>query len=166
MNAPFSSSFRPDALRSVGRVALLGLVFVLTAGGLVAKETPGKAAGAASPPTTNAAPAIPQSVFNTDPQFGRDPFFPRSARRSAQAATETETAPTSRFPQGVRLSGISVSATRRLAIINRATFAAGESGEIKIENRRVPIRVEAVKDNSVVVTINGITEEIFLREGL
>jgi hypothetical protein len=142
------------------KLAPAGLALLLTTGIVAAKD---RAAASATPTNASAAElVIPLSVFNAGPQAGRNPFFPRSVRDNKAS----ETAPAARFPDEVKLRGISVSPSRRLAIINDVTIAAGETGEIKINGRRVTVRVIAVKENSVVITIDGITEEKFLRKAM
>lgn len=135
---------------------------MLAAGAVTAKDQPAVPAAPTNAPAPVVGPVIPQSVFVSDPQVGRNPFFPHSARD----AKASDTVSSSRLPEDVRLGGISVSATRRLAIINGVTFASGETGEIKINGRRVTVRVGAVKENSAIMTINGVTEEKFLRKEL
>ena len=164
MKSPLSLSSWSYVCRA--RFAPAGLGLLLAAGAVTAKDKP--AAPAAPAARTNApAPVvelvIPQSVFNSNPQAGRNPFFPHSAidpKRPDKAPIS------SRFPEGVRLGGISGFPARPLAIINDVTFASGETGEIKIDGRRVLVRVVSVKETSVIMTINGITEEKSLRKEL
>ena len=137
-----------------------GLGLLLSPGALTAKDKP--AASAASTNTPAVALTIPQSVFATNSAVGRNPFFPQSASNPKTAGA----APVSRFPEGVRLGGISGFPARPLAIINGKTIAPGETDEVKIDGRRVVVRVVSVKETSAVITINGITEERFLRKEL
>ena len=158
MNARRSLSSWSAVCRA--KLAQAGLGLLLAAGAVTAKDKP-------AAPTTNApAPVvetvIPQSVFVANPQTGLNPFFPRSAR----SAKLPDAAPVSRFPDDVRLGGISGFPARPLAIINGVTFASGETGEIKINGRRVRVHIESVKEHSVIMTINGLTEEKFLRKEL
>lgn len=141
-----------------------GLGLVLATGAVAAKDQAAKPAKPASAPSSAPKPevalVIPQSVFDANPSKGRNPFFPQSARDPKKP----DKAPvSSRFPEGVRLGGISGFPARPLAIINDKSFAPGETGEIKIDGRSVTVRVVSIKEHSVIVTINGLTQEIFLR---
>jgi hypothetical protein len=109
---------------------------------------------------------VPQSVFDADLPTGRDPFFPNSKRRAVPDSGTSETPSEARFPDQVRLSGVSGTPDSRLAIINHRTFAVGETNLIRAGGRSFAVRVEAIKETSAVITINGITREIHLREGL
>src|SRR5687767_15119543 len=67
------------------------------------------------------------STFNDSRGFGKDPFFPRSRRREPQLVVNTNTTfQAGELPAGLVLKGLSGSATKRLAVINNYTFAAGE----------------------------------------
>lgn len=140
-----------------------GLGLLLVAGTVTAKDQPAAHAKPTNAPAPAVALVIPQSVFVSNPQKGRNPFFPNSTRDPKKP----DSVPTSpRFPEGIRLGGVSGFPARPLAIINGVTFAPGETGEVKIDGRRVTVRVDAVKEHSVLMTINGITEEKTLRDKL
>jgi hypothetical protein len=132
---------------------------MLVTGAVAAKDQPAARAKPTNAPAPTVALVIPQSVFVANPTKGRNPFFPQSARDPKKP----DKAPvSSRFPEGVRLGGISGFPARPLAIINDKTFAAGETGEIKINGRGVAVRVDSIKEHSAIMTINGITQEIAL----
>lgn len=56
---------------------------------------------------------------------------------------------------GLRLKGISGANDNRLALINNTSLRKGESATIKAADRRVVVRCLAIRDHSVVVTIDG-----------
>ena len=103
----------------------------------------------------------PQSVFIDRPDFGRDPFFPKSKRRGAVVSTTPVVEPVANFGN-LALKGISVSNERRLAIINNKTFEAGEEGEVRVGNQPVKLKVIEIRDKSVVIEVNGVSKELFL----
>ena len=53
------------------------------------------------------------------------------------------------------LKSISGSGSKKLALINNQTLALGESGKVRLGNGEVKIRVEEIRDKSVVVTVEG-----------
>lgn len=141
-------------------VALAGLALLLTAGSAAAKEPAGNATTSTNAPAVER--PIPVSLFDSSANTGRNPFFPRSKR---EASKTTDAVVSSRFPDDVKLKGISVSQSRRLAIINTRTIAAGEASEVTGANgRRISVRVISVNDNSAVVTADGMTEELTLQK--
>ena len=103
----------------------------------------------------------PQSVFVDRPDFGRDPFFPKSTRRGAVTPTNVVVEPVANFGN-LALKGISVSNEKRLAIINNKTFEAGEEAEVPMNGQRVRVKCVEIRDKSVVITINGVSKELFL----
>ena len=146
--------------------ALLGLTFTTRA--------------AQSPPTatstvkaaTNAAPAeleIPKSVFvtPTTPEQGKDPFFPLSRRLWPEPAVVT--ASITNIPKNIviqlDLKGISGAVNRRLAIINNQTFEVGEEAEVAVNAGRVKVVCKEIKDESVLVLVNGQERTLHLRPG-
>jgi protein disulfide-isomerase len=66
------------------------------------------------------------------------------------------------------LKGISGPPNRRLALINNETLGAGETGKVRLGKTEVKVRCEEIREDSVIVTIDGATErrELFLRGGL
>ena len=126
----------------------------------------GSAQGAAD---TNAAPAeliVPKSVFQDDLKNGKDPFFPKSSRRSAKVPVDAT--PIIAPEAQLALKGISVPANRRFALINNKPLAAGESDYVKIGNGQIKVHCHEIRENSVVITVEGNPEqkELKLREGL
>jgi hypothetical protein len=147
--------------------ALLGLTFTARAA-----QTP-PAAGDQAKATTNAAPAaleLPKSVFIIPTTYaeGKDPFFPLSTRLNPPAPPPDTTKATHIPPNIVvqlDLKGISGALNRRLAIINNQTFGVGEEGEVAVNSGRVRIVCKEIKDNSVVVLVNGQERTLRLRPG-
>ncbi len=125
-----------------------------------------------SAPATNASQPPPpaKSVFVDEVQFGKDPFFPRSTRRAkavpvAPAAVSAPSLATVILGQ-LTLKGISVSPNGRYALINNTTLAAGERAELKLTGQVAKIRCVEVRNDSVLIGIEGVNElkELKLKE--
>ena len=145
--------------------ALLGLTFTARAA-----QTPPATSGKVKA-ITNAAPAElepPKSVFiiPATSEEGKDPFFPRSTRLHPSTPVVTPTT-TNIAPAVVQLDlkGISGAVDRRFAIINNHTFAVGEEEELTVNSGRVRVVCKEIKDNSVVVLVNGQERILRLRPG-
>ena len=122
-----------------------------------AARTPAPAAAAA------AAPQEPQqikSVFVDRPNFGRDPFFPNSPRRG-RIVQDTVVEPMANF-NNIVLKGISGTVEKRLAIVNNKTFEVGEEADLRIGGHLTKVKCVEVREKSVVISINGVTRELFL----
>ena len=147
--------------------ALLGLTFTTRAA-----QTPSAASDKAKA-TTNAAPAeleLPKSIFiiPTNSAEGRDPFFPLSTRLNPPPpppVTTTNVAPAVLQLVQLDLKGISGALNHRLAIINNQTFGVGEAGEVTVNSGRVRVVCKEIKDESVVVLVNGQERTLHLRPG-
>jgi hypothetical protein len=151
------------------RFAALGLA----AGFLGLAQSPLAAAPAkTSPPAATNSPAaavvIPRSEFNEKLPQGRVPFFPRSTRRVPVVASPSTNAvgvvqrpqvDTSQF----LLKGISGSASRRLAIINDRTFAAGEDQEVTTRTGKMLIHCQEIRDSSVLISFGNPPQSLELR---
>ena len=137
----------------VGSV-LLSIKSVAAPGARTPAATPAAAAAAAPQETQQF-----KSVFVDRPNFGRDPFFPKSDRRGSVQDIVVE--PVANF-NNIVLKGISGSAEKRLAILNNKTFAAGEDGELRIGGHPTKIKIVEVREKSVVISINGVTRELVL----
>lgn len=120
--------------------------------------------GAPTAPAPAASPddASPtKSVFVDRPNFGRDPFFPNSSRRG-KLVEATVAQPVASF-DNIALKGISGgTADKRLAILNNKTFEAGEEGELRVSGQLTRVKVVEIREKSVVISINGVTKELFL----
>ena len=118
------------------------------------------------------APAgAPRSTFVNEPGetgFGKDPFFPRTARFTRQAPKNEEgpAIVVPDFPPGLVLRGVSLIAGRKLAIINYQTVAEQEEFSIRIDGRPVKGQCVEIKEKSAVLKVNGVTKEVPLRPGL
>lgn len=140
-----------------GRLYATGALLTLAAAASFAAP---KAAPTPSPVPVEVVPP-PQSVFVDRPDFGRDPFFPKSTRRGTVASTNPVVEPVANFGN-LALKGISVNNERRLAIINNKTFEVGEEGEVRVNGQPVKLKVTEIRDRSVVITVNGVSKELFL----
>jgi hypothetical protein len=120
----------------------------------------------AAPTTTPAPPAEevvpPKSVFIDRADFGKDPFFPTSERRGKVTTVRTNTfEPQANF-RDLALKGISTQKEKRLAIINNKTFEANEEAAVRVNGLLVNVKCIEVRDASVVISVNGVTKELFL----
>lgn len=68
------------------------------------------------------------------------------------------TAPPPRYTDLV-LKNISGTKDRRFAILNNQTFAAGDTAKVKLHDGTVNVRCLEIRDSSVVVTIDGQSEQ-------
>ena len=99
---------------------------------------------------TNTVVEVPKSVFND--KAGKDPFFPRRNRMTAQAQPAAHAVNASDF----NLQGVQIGTKITTCIINTRTFEKNESGEVKLPNgRRSKIRVLDIKEDSVVIKIEN-----------
>ena len=95
-------------------------------------------------------------IIPTNAREGRDPFFPESTHAfeaAAQANHKVE-------PTALVIKGFSGTLDHRFVIINNHTFAPGEEGDILTNNGRAHIHCVAIRNNVVVVEINGQKHEI------
>ena len=108
------------------------------------------------------------SVFKDDRNFGKDPFFPKSTRRSQQATVATNWVPREgELPAGMVLKGLSGTKDKPLAIINNYTFAEGEEAEVRVIHQLFRVKVIEIKERSVIISVNGTPpRELALRQGL
>lgn len=93
-----------------------------------------------------------------DPK-GRDPFYPHSARQSAENGENGEAASPTII---LALQGISGSTNRRFAIINERTFGKGEEGEVIVPNGRIRIRCLDIRNDTAVISIGNSPDKIEL----
>src|SRR6266487_1959996 len=113
---------------------------------------------------TNRAPAqvtIPQSVFATEGATGKDPFFPNSIRRIKRDDSGKQR-PTRDFSALLKLTGIA-GGVRPIATINNLTFAVGEEQEVKVEGGKVRIRVLEIREKSVKINVEQLSQPIELK---
>jgi hypothetical protein len=154
MNAELNRSTHVKAATRAARLG--GAAALLAAATAFAAPNP-PAAPAAAPVEV----PIPKSVFVDRPDFGRDPFFPKSTRRGQAIQTTTTVQPTANF-DSIVLKGISTSNEKRLAIINNKTFEAGEESDVRINGQPVRVKCVEIRDKSIIITVNGVSKELFL----
>ena len=143
----------------VERIAPLAVGALAVAGVLTAWAAP-TTAPAPAPPAEEVVP--PKSVFIDRPDFGKDPFFPTSERRGKVTTVRTNTfEPQANF-KDLALKGISTQKEKRLAIINNKTFEANEEAAVRVNGLLVNVKCIEVRDASVVISVNGVTKELFL----
>jgi hypothetical protein len=137
---------------------------VVVLGSVLLSMTSVAAPGARTPaPAAAAAPQEPpqsKSVFVDRPNFGRDPFFPNSSRRG-RIVQDAVVEPMANF-NNIVLKGISGTVEKRLAIVNNKTFEVGEEADLRIGGRLTKVKCVEVREKSVVISINGVTRELFL----
>jgi hypothetical protein len=104
---------------------------------------------AAAPADTN---TPPKSVFilPTNPNEGRDPFYPNSLRPYQDFAPKRAVDLTA-----LRIKGFSEIAGHRYVIINNHTFGEGDEGDVITPGGRVHIRVLSLGTDTVLVESNG-----------
>lgn len=95
---------------------------------------------------------------------GRNPFFPESTRVISQAATTNSPGRTPTFE--LVLKGISVVGTKRFALINNRTFEENEDADVTVGRSKIHVLCLKIKEDSVVVDIDGTRQELRLRPGL
>ena len=96
-----------------------------------------------------------RSIFvqPTNVREGRDPFFPESTR---VYDANTQANPTHRVEAtSLLLKGISGTPGHWFVIINNHTFAVGDEGDILTATGRAHIHLLEVRDDAVVVEVNG-----------
>ena len=121
------------------------------------------AAGAAHPTAPVGELQFVPSVFVAKAGFGKNPFFPKSTMLGpVQVTTNTvEVAPVTPISCLI-LKGISGPKNHRLAIINNKTFEIAEDAEIKCMGQTLRVKCIDVRDDGVVVSVNGQTQKLYL----
>ena len=80
---------------------------------------------------------------------------PRGVRdEDAPLFSGAPTGPAPKYKE-LTLKSISGAGAKRLALINNATLAAGETGKVRLGAGDVKIRCEEIRDASVIVTVDG-----------
>jgi len=124
---------------------------------------------AAQPPKPAAPPAKTEVTEPETSNFvvprnqkeGRDPFFPNSTI-AVPGPVVSPTKATPVAPVKMTLMGISGPRDKHLAIINGKTFGKGEEQDVG----HVHIRCVEIKEESVIIDVNGERQELRLRPGL
>ena len=127
-----------------------------------ANKAPAKKADAKAEP---AEPEIPQSVFIIPTAIGegKDPFFPN---RPVVAVATPRTKKAAVTSVKLVLSGMSGTREKPLAIINNRTFETGEEADILLKEGRTRVRCVEIRDDSVLVEVNGARQELRFRKGV
>ena len=159
MNAELNTSTTAQAARRAARLCVAGTLLTMAAAS--AWAAPKAAAPNPAAPKPVAEVVIPKSVFVDRPDFGRDPFFPKSTRRGQVVQTNPVPLPTGNF-DSIALKGISVNNEKRLAIVNNKTFEVGEEGEVPVGAQRVKVKIVEIREKSAVISVNGVSKELFL----
>jgi hypothetical protein len=116
---------------------------------------------------------IPRSVFEvpTNPERGRDPFYPKSTRLFGLRTTSTNAAPVSRVT--FLLRGLAGAPGQRLATLTvkespgrSLILAEGETTSLRLPGGEIRVRCVSIEDDRVLVEINGSRQELRLRDGL
>jgi hypothetical protein len=117
---------------------------------------PGRAASTNRPP---AEVPIARSIFVTNDASGVDPFFPNSTRRKTQSGATDPKKPSLAGVSALQLKGIMGPPDKRIALINNLTFAKGEEQDVRVPTGTLKIKCVDIRLKSVVVTLEGQTEE-------
>ena len=148
---------------------IVGLVLsVVTAATFTARADAGSKKSGPSTHANSDAIEVPRSVFTIPAKAsdGRDPFFPLSRRMVVEAKPNNGDTPKS-APVSLTLKGIARTPDKkRFAMINDKTFSAGEEREVMINNSRVRVHCVEIKEDSVVIEVNGERKELRMRPGL
>ena len=100
------------------------------------------------PATSRSVFAVPNNV-----REGRDPFFPDSSR---VYDANVQSNPNHRVEAtALILKGFSGTPGHRFVIINNHTFTVGDEGDVLTATGRAHIRCLEIRNDSVVVEING-----------
>jgi hypothetical protein len=102
--------------------------------------------------------AAPRSVFvmPSNPQEGRDPFFPESTRPYVSAVV-AHVAPVTTT---LTIRGFSGTPGHRMVIINNHTFGPGDEGDVLTESGRVHVRCIEINASNVIVEVNNQRREL------
>ena len=115
-------------------------------------------AATAAGQTVTEAPMRSVFVIPSNPQEGRDPFFPTSSRPYQHAQPVAR--PHSADITSLVLKGISGPSDNRLAIINNRTFAVGDEQDLVTSQGRLRVHCVEIKPDSVVVEFAGESHEL------
>jgi hypothetical protein len=117
---------------------------------LAAAAFPVLGAGAVAPSAN--APAKSVFIWPSNPNEGRDPFFPNSMRPYEQFVSKH--APVADVT-ALQLKGYSDINGRRYVIINDHTFGEGDEGDVITSGGRIHIRCVSVSADTVLVEADG-----------
>jgi len=108
---------------------------------------------------------IPLSVFvlPATQREGRNPFFPNSSLFAPVAKVQVATAD---YSNALVINGITPLGRRRTVMINGKTLEQGEQAEVPIPGGKLLLKCEEIKEDSAIVSYNGLRRELHLRSGL
>lgn len=109
-----------------------------------------------------------KSVFNDQIGAGKDPFFPNSKRLERQKPVVRpmdKGTPKGGISDSIVLNGFSDAPNGKLAMINNRTFAVGEEYTLKCGKQSIKVKCVEIKDDGVVIEVDGSTKELKLRKG-
>src|SRR4029453_7361830 len=91
----------------------------------------------------------------------------RQANAFVPHRTRSDEIPEPGFLSQLKLKGLSGSKTNRVALINNRTFAVNDLVKIKLAEKMVAVRCLEIRDESVIVSVGGVTKwrELFLENG-
>jgi hypothetical protein len=89
-------------------------------------------------------------VMPSNPQEGRDPFYPESIRPYANAVASHVVPITT-----LAIRGFSGTPENRLVIINNHTFGVGDEGDVLTPGGRVHVHCLEINANNVVIEANN-----------
>jgi hypothetical protein len=110
----------------------------------------------ASATNTNAVVAYDlQPKFDDDPKKTKDPFYPKSKRRFANAAPGKSTPDAPRITE-LHLRGVIGSPGKFIAMINDKTFATGEKSQVAVgQGQYLVVKVNKIAERTVNVSVDG-----------
>ena len=94
-------------------------------------------------------------VMPSNPQEGRDPFYPESIRPYANAAASHVMPITT-----LVIRGFSGTPENRMVIINNHTFGVGDEGDVLTSSGRVHVHCLEINADSVVIEANNQRREL------
>lgn len=93
-------------------------------------------------------------VMPSNPQEGRDPFYPDSIRPYANAMAHVVPITT------LTIRGFSGTPENRMVIINNHTFGVGDEGDVLTPGGRVHVRCLEINADNVVIEANNQRREL------
>jgi len=88
--------------------------------------------------------------------------FPGGTGPASHGAAPAVAAPVVNAYESLALKGISGTPTRRFALINDQTLMVGEKAKVKVQDQRIEVVCNEIRDDSVLVTVNGKSQELKL----
>jgi hypothetical protein len=120
-----------------------GLLIALAAANATVLAQPAK------PPTDKPVAVHSTFVMPSNPQEGRDPFYPESIRPYANAMAHVVPVTT------LTIRGFSGTPENRMVIINNHTFGAGDEGDVLTPGGRVHVHCLEINADNVVIEANN-----------